>query len=895
MTALSEDEVGDPARKNAELEERLRSAVAERDAAVEWRTAATLEQFRLETELRAALDRQKASAEILRSIGATSGDAAHALRQIAETTAHFFNAPSVTIRIAEGDEWVQDIRVGSGSLASGAHPGSPLIAHRASLPATVYQENRQIHIPDLDNIDPSMAHWPAVATRAVGIRTISGTPLRREGKAIGALIIYRDRLAPFTYEELALQQSFADQAVIAIENARLFNETRQALERQTATSDILKVIASSPSDVAPVFEAILGRALRLCEAAFGFLTIHDGERFDIARHQGVPAALAEYLQAGMDQPRPGDAHWRLLAGEDLIHSPDQKDEDAYRAGNPLRRATVDLGGARSALVVALRKGGSLRGAITIYRKEVRPFSEAQITLLRHFADQAVIAIENVRLFNETKEALERQTATADILKVIASSPSDVQPVFEAIVKSAAKLFEPCAATITTLNGGMLHFNATAALQADFNIDHAKSVYPLPFDPNRAPSARAILGRHIIEIPDTTSPDTPEFTRQAAAAGGFRSITFVPLIHQDNGIGTIILTHPQAGFRLSEKQLALVRTFADQAVIAIENARLFNETQEALERQTATADVLKVIASSPSDVKPVFEAIARRAKSLVGGFSSTVFRFIDGMAHLEAFTPTTPEADEVLRSTFPRPVAEYTPFRMAQAGEVMPIPDTEALKDEIKDIARARGFRSMLFAPLMNKAVSIGFIAVTRIQPLLGSPPATVANLRRPGRDRHRKRPPVRRGAGQDARSYGVAAAADCDRRGAESHQPLGVRSAGRARYAGRVGGAALRGRSRHYREAKGPRASRCRELGDHAREKCVPRSTAIHARRQHRLGAGPAGGTHYPHRGRFRTIGLHARRRFRSGAHTARRAAVARRQTDRCVHADAPACPPVHR
>src|SRR6201997_5835579 len=192
MTTVSEHEVADLARKIDALEEQLRSAHAERDAAVEQRTAATLEQFRLQTELRAALDRQKASAEILRSIGATSGDAAHALRQIAETTAHFFNAPSVTIRIAEGDRWVQDIRVGSGSLASGAHPASPLIERGASLPATVYQENRQIHIPDLDNIDPSMANWPAVATRAVGIRTISGTPLRREGKAIGALIIYRD-------------------------------------------------------------------------------------------------------------------------------------------------------------------------------------------------------------------------------------------------------------------------------------------------------------------------------------------------------------------------------------------------------------------------------------------------------------------------------------------------------------------------------------------------------------------------------------------------------------------------------------------------------------------------------------------------------------------------------
>src|SRR6201997_3672709 len=263
MSALSENEVTDLERKIAELREQLRSAEAERDAAVEQKTAATLEQYRLESELRAALDRQKASAEILRNIAATSGNAEHALRQIAETTAHFFNAPSVTIRIAEGDQWVQNIRVGSGSLASGAHPGSPLIERGASLPATVYQENRQIHIPDLDNIDPSMAHWPAVATRAVGVRTLSGTPLRREGKAIGALIIYRDRLAPFTDEELALQQSFADQAVIAIENARLFNETQEALERQTATADILKVIAGSPSDVQPVFEAIASSANRL--------------------------------------------------------------------------------------------------------------------------------------------------------------------------------------------------------------------------------------------------------------------------------------------------------------------------------------------------------------------------------------------------------------------------------------------------------------------------------------------------------------------------------------------------------------------------------------------------------------------------------------------------------
>src|SRR5215472_7664220 len=220
---------------------------------------------------------------------------------------------------------------------------------------------------------------------------------------------------------------------------RLNRELAQARQEQAATTDVLRIISSSPGDLRPVFTTILDTALDLCEAAFGIVTTYDGERFKGAAQRGVPDALAAYFRTGMDQPRPGDAHRRLIAGEDLIHNLDQKDEDAYRLGNPLRRAVVDLGGTRSALVVALRKNESLRGAITIYRKEVRPFSLSQIALLRHFADQAVIAIENTRLFNETREALERQTATADILKVIAGSPSDVQPVFDAIAASANRL------------------------------------------------------------------------------------------------------------------------------------------------------------------------------------------------------------------------------------------------------------------------------------------------------------------------------------------------------------------------------------------------------------------------------------------------------------------------
>jgi GAF domain-containing protein len=319
---------------------------------------------------------------------------------------------------------------------------------------------------------------------------------------------------------------------------------------------------------------------------------------------------------------------------------------------------------------------------------------------------------------ELRAALDRQTATSDILKVIASSPSDVQPVFEKIVDSAARLFEPCAATIVTLRDEEMHWNATAALRPDFDVERARSVYPMPFAPDRFPSARAIAERRIVEILDANAPDTPDVTRRAAAIAGFRSVTFVPLINDRKGIGTIILTHPQAGFRLSEQQLALVQTFADQAVIAIENARLFNETRDALERQTATADILKVIASSPSDVQPVFEAIATSAKSLIGGFTATVWRFIDGVSHLAAFTPNNPAADEVLKASFPLPLEEFfQPFELARKGEAVQVADTETPSNpRLRDVARARGIRSVLFSPLMSNGAPIGLIGISRVEP-----------------------------------------------------------------------------------------------------------------------------------------------------------------------------------
>jgi GAF domain-containing protein len=351
----------------------------------------------------------------------------------------------------------------------------------------------------------------------------------------------------------------------------LTRELKEALERQTASVEVLQVINTSPGDLAPVFDAILEKAHRLCAVSHGSLMLYDGETSRAVAARGLSEAFAAYLRQGF-VPGPNLPHHQLLEGARFAQVPNWAEVD-----DPTARGALGAG-VPTTLYIPLRRKGQLLGYITAARPEVRPFSEKEIALLESFAAQAVIAIENARLFNETTEALERQTTTADILKVIASSPSDQQPVFDAIVNSAARLFESCTATITTMKDGKLHWNASATLRSDFDVSGAKVIYPIPLDPDRAPSARAILERRIIEVPDTDAPDTPEFTRKAGAAAGIRSNTYVPLVHRDIGIGVIILSHPQPGFRLTEKQLALVQTFADQAVIAIENARLFEQVQ-----------------------------------------------------------------------------------------------------------------------------------------------------------------------------------------------------------------------------------------------------------------------------------------------------------------------------
>ncbi len=711
MTAVSEDATADLNRRIAELEQRMELALIERDAAIERQTASALVNFRLQSELRATTERQNAAAEILRTIASAPIDAEQSLQRIAETTARFFNASSVTIRISDGQQWSRTIRVGQASeQIVAAVPSDQLGIAGKNVAGFVYRENRQIHIPDLDNLEPAITDFPGFApARAGGTRTLSGTPLRRGSEAIGAMIIHRDRLAPFTDGELALQQSFADQAVIAIENTRLFNETQEALERQTATADILKVIASSPSDVQPVFEAIVANADRLIGGFSTGVYRFVGGICHLEAFTPVNPAADEMLKNRFPRPVAGIRHFELAQAGETVEITDTETPTGDLPLREIARAR----GFRSLLYSPLMSKGTAIGVIVVSRRNPGSFSAHHVQLLQTFADQAVIAIENARLFNETQEALERQTATADILKVIASSPSDVQPVFDAIAERSNQLVNGLSTSVLSLVDDALHMVAYTKVSpaADAAL---KAYYPQPL--STFAWGETVRRGEIIRIPDSEDEAaTPAAVREVARARGWRSATLVPLLRDRKPIGMISVTRRETGL-FSDHHLQLLQTFADQAVIAIENTRLFNETQEALERQTATADILKVIASSPSDVQPVFDAIAASANRLIGGFSCTVVRFVDGTAYLKAFTPTTPDADEILQASFPQPVAVFAPFQMAQAGEVTQVPDTEAMTGRILEISRARGFRSMLFAPLVNKGEAIGTIGVTRVHP-----------------------------------------------------------------------------------------------------------------------------------------------------------------------------------
>ena len=698
-----------------------------------------IQNARMFRETNEALEQQKASADVLEVISGSMGDAAPVFEAILVRFEQLIaDADGSSVTLIEEDGMA---RLGYFRLAEGARKLFP----SADQPDVIEQQMRQSRpfalegsatelairtgrsLTYLDAMnDPSAPDDVRKAARRIsGGRwsfSLAVVPLLKDGVGLGAISVSREVNRAFSAKELALLEMFADQAVVALENARLFNATQRALERQTATAEVLKVIASSPGDVQPVFDVIARSSNRLAGAFSTVVTVRRDDMLHLAAFTTTDLSGVDRLKSLYPRPVSADSEFgRVVIDGKLLQI---ADTEAAADLSPGLREHARARGIRSLLFCPLMRERVAIGAISVSRKEPGAFSAHQVELLQTFADQAVIAIENVRLFNETKEALEQQQASAEVLSVISQSVSDSAPVFEAIVQSCQRLFASGSSIISLVDDeGLVRHEAMAGspqhsnLQVDDLRRFLDRGYPRPL--TQSYQNYPIRKRQLVHYPDMLNgPKVPEGMRQMARDVGNFSMLIAPMLWEGKGIGTIHVTRfPPVPF--TEKECGLLRTFADQAVIAIQNARLFRETNEALERQTATAEILKVIASSPDDVQPVFEAIANSSNRLIGGFSTAVFRVFDDQLHLVAFTPTNPAADDALKASFPRPLVDVPSAAPLREGTVVCITDTEdeaQTSPVVRDLARQRGYRSMLFCPLLRGRQLIGMISVTRREP-----------------------------------------------------------------------------------------------------------------------------------------------------------------------------------